>query len=405
MREIGRFAAIARGFMANELTASPLEAKHRQLIRLIWTRNGTGGRYCKVLAPDMPYRTEFEARVTGPAGAGAEEGWVRFVFPLAPTPDESAYRLELDDEERFVRELEALVEGAGRRHDRLVTGPVAAALAGESADRPPVALWRHFPDRDQTAQGLAAATVQWQTVSRATSSSSCRRETTRRSIGACAASSMAPQRDAAPIFHPVSQAADWERLPNLDVREGFSGEMLHAVTLARRDLPADVPLLQTLFSPLTVAAKLSGDGVPSRISGSRAAVHAGLRRIAEVTGIRRGVVRGRGGGCSSPRSSPTARDCATTRSGKWVPYDLQIFDALPVAAPLLLHPYGDAPMLDLAAATRPGALLARSAPGPSLREVASSTTSAATSSKRRSRRRPTRPPRPSTPCARSMAAA
>lgn len=110
MREIGRFAAIARGLMANELSASPLEAKHRQLIRLIWTRNGMGERYYKVLAPDIPY-DRFEARVTGLLARGAEEGWVRFVFPPAPTPDESAYRLELD-EERFVRELEALVDSS-----------------------------------------------------------------------------------------------------------------------------------------------------------------------------------------------------------------------------------------------------------------------------------------------------
>jgi hypothetical protein len=112
MREVGRFAAIARGFMANELTASPLEAKHRQLVRLIWTRNGMGEQYYRVLAPDMPY-DRFEARVTGLLERGAEEGWVRFVFPPAPTPDESAYRLEFADEERFVRELEALLEGVG----------------------------------------------------------------------------------------------------------------------------------------------------------------------------------------------------------------------------------------------------------------------------------------------------
>src|SRR6187431_2182337 len=75
MREVGRFAAIARGFMANELTASPLEAKHRQLVRLIWTRNGMGERYYRVLAPDMPY-SRFEAMVTDMLCRGSSEGWV-----------------------------------------------------------------------------------------------------------------------------------------------------------------------------------------------------------------------------------------------------------------------------------------------------------------------------------------
>jgi hypothetical protein len=108
VREMGRIAAIARGIMANELTTSPLESKHRQIIKLIWTRNGMGEQYYRVLSPDMPYN-RFEAQVTQLLERGAAEGWVRFVFPPSPTADESAYKLEFVDEDRFIRELEALV--------------------------------------------------------------------------------------------------------------------------------------------------------------------------------------------------------------------------------------------------------------------------------------------------------
>lgn len=104
-REMGRLSAIVRGVMSNELVASGMQTKHRQLIRLIWTRNGMGERYYRALALDIPYN-RFEARVTELLCRGAEEGWVRFIFPPAPTADESAYRLEFDDEERFVLELE-----------------------------------------------------------------------------------------------------------------------------------------------------------------------------------------------------------------------------------------------------------------------------------------------------------
>lgn len=116
-REMGRIAAIARGFMANELTASPLESKHRQIIKLIWTRNGMGEQYYRVLAPEMPYN-RFEALVTKLLERGAEEGWVRFIFPLAPTADEAAYRMEFADEERFIRELEELATAAGSEGKR-----------------------------------------------------------------------------------------------------------------------------------------------------------------------------------------------------------------------------------------------------------------------------------------------
>ncbi len=103
-RELGRWSAIARGIMANELVAPDLRTKHRQLVRLIWTRNGMGERYYKALALDLPYN-RFEARVTDLLMRGADEGWVRFVLPPAPSTDESAYRVEFDSEERFVNEL------------------------------------------------------------------------------------------------------------------------------------------------------------------------------------------------------------------------------------------------------------------------------------------------------------
>lgn len=108
VRPIGKFSAILRGLMSNELAASPLETRHRQLVRLIWTANGMGERYYKVLGPEMSY-ARFESRVTALLCEGAEAGWVRFVLPAAPTGDESAYKLEFDDEDRFISELQELV--------------------------------------------------------------------------------------------------------------------------------------------------------------------------------------------------------------------------------------------------------------------------------------------------------
>ena len=39
---------------------------------------------------------------------------------------------------------------------------VSAALAGQPVDYPPVSIWRHFPEQDQTATQLADATLAWQ---------------------------------------------------------------------------------------------------------------------------------------------------------------------------------------------------------------------------------------------------
>ena len=109
-RPMGKFEAIARGIMANELTVSDIRGKHRQLIRLIWTRNGMGEQYYRVIQPNIAY-TKFEARVTDLLMKGAEEGWVTFILPPAPTNDESLYRIEFADEDRFVLEMAALFQG------------------------------------------------------------------------------------------------------------------------------------------------------------------------------------------------------------------------------------------------------------------------------------------------------
>ena len=104
-RPIGKYQAIVRGLMSNELATSELYSKHRQIIRMIWTRNGMGEQYYRALGPDLSYN-RFEARVTQLLCRGAREGWVRFVLPPAPLGDEDAYKVEFDDESRFIDELE-----------------------------------------------------------------------------------------------------------------------------------------------------------------------------------------------------------------------------------------------------------------------------------------------------------
>jgi hypothetical protein len=109
MREMGKMSAVLRGLMATELVASDLRIKHRQLVRIIWTRNGLGEGYYRVLEPDMTYG-RFESRVTDLVCRGAEEGWITIQLPVAPSLDDDAYKIEIHDEERFVEELHAMVE-------------------------------------------------------------------------------------------------------------------------------------------------------------------------------------------------------------------------------------------------------------------------------------------------------
>jgi hypothetical protein len=109
MREMGKMSAVLRGLMATELVASDLRIKHRQLVRMIWTRNGLGEQYYRVLEPDMTYG-RFESRVTDLVCRGAEEGWITIQLPVAPSLDDAAYKIDIHDENRFIDEMHHMVE-------------------------------------------------------------------------------------------------------------------------------------------------------------------------------------------------------------------------------------------------------------------------------------------------------
>jgi hypothetical protein len=108
MRELGWMSAFVRGMMAQEFVSSGLASRHRTMIKMIWTANGMGERYFNALDPGVSY-SKFETEVTDFVCQAAADGWVKVVLPPSPigAADES-YKLEIEDEERFVLEISAL---------------------------------------------------------------------------------------------------------------------------------------------------------------------------------------------------------------------------------------------------------------------------------------------------------
>ncbi len=153
-----------------------------------------------------------------------------------------------------------------------------ACLQGQMLDRPPVALWRHFPVDDQSPETLAAATLNFQRtfdfdlVKVTPASSFCNRDwgVEDEWLGDTEGTRRYTKRV---IFKPE----DWERLPLLDPRRGCIGHQLECLRNLRRSLGPDVPILQTVFSPLSQAKNLVG--------GAQLIVH--LRRWPEA--VQRGL--------------------------------------------------------------------------------------------------------------------
>lgn len=99
---------LLRFFQRDYHPESEIQKKHRQMIELIWTRSGMGERYFLAVQPRGVSFGSFIRQVTELICRGAREGWITIHLPPAPVFDDEAYRIDIDDPERFVAELEAL---------------------------------------------------------------------------------------------------------------------------------------------------------------------------------------------------------------------------------------------------------------------------------------------------------
>ena len=153
-------------------------------------------------------------------------------------------------------------------------------------DRPLVALWRHFPVDDQSPETLAAATLDFQhhynfDLVKVTPASSF----AIKDWGAVDTWEGSTEGTRRYTSHPIQKPQDWERLPVLDPRMAshLSGQ-IRCLRQIRAGLGQDVPLLQTVFSPLAQAKNLAGgETLIIHLRKYPEAVMKGLQTIAETT--------------------------------------------------------------------------------------------------------------------------
>jgi len=135
-----------------------------------------------------------------------------------------------------------------------------AAIAKEPVDRPPIALWRHFPGDDLDAEKFARRVVAFQKeydfdfvkVTPAASyvaemyggelTDAGNREGTRKHIR-----------------RVVNDWRDWNHIKPIEMDHPVFQREREAIQLIRHALGKDTPIMQTLFSPLSCARTLAGD--------------------------------------------------------------------------------------------------------------------------------------------------
>jgi uroporphyrinogen decarboxylase len=225
-------------------------------------------------------------------------------------------------------------------------------LAGGIPDRIPVALWRHFPMDDQTSEGLAAATSNFQhlydfdLIKVTPSSSFCLKD-----WGVEDRWAGNPEGTRDYLKHVIHQPDDWNHLSILDPKQGHLGGQLACLKLLVGEFDQETPILQTIFSPLSQAKNLVGaEMLLVHMRSEPDALHAGLKTITETTVrfIELAALTGISGFFYAVQHAQfgllTSHEFETF--GKY--YDLQVLKAAQRLWLNLLHLHGEHIMFDLA---------------------------------------------------------
>src|SRR5258708_8912286 len=135
---------------------------------------------------------------------------------------------------------------------------VLAALRGEAVDRPPVSFWGHVYHRESSAEELVAHTLErWERFRWEWIKLNPRKHCQVEPWGVRYRYSGVPDEKPALESFPVHEPSDWDAIGEVPHDAGALGEQIEAVRMLRARLPHEVPILQTVFTPLAILGELT----------------------------------------------------------------------------------------------------------------------------------------------------
>ena len=161
---------------------------------------------------------------------------------------------------------------------------IEKALALEETDRLPFGFWWHFPNQDRAPRRLAQLSLELQQ----------RLDLDFIKFTPYGLYSVVDwgvvldvrggKQPPVPAEYPIHKPEDWRRLKPLRSTEGEYLVVLEAQRIALSEMGERIPLIQTVFSPLTTALKLAGpEKLLTHLREAPSAVHAGLEIVTETT--------------------------------------------------------------------------------------------------------------------------
>jgi uroporphyrinogen decarboxylase len=240
-----------------------------------------------------------------------------------------------------------MAAAAMSRRDRIL-----AAVRRQPVDRVPYAFWRHFPQVDANPAGLAQATLRFHERYGSDFVKITPRSGYAVEEWGCVESEVVAADGHRPCAAcAVKDAGDWPRIRPLDpaVAVGYAQQLETIIRMGFDRRIGDAPVLPTLFSPLSLARKLSGQRLaldlrerPRLVTDALEAITETLVRFADraltegVSGIFYSIQ-------AASRSVHTDEDYAEFGE----PYDRRVLESVRGRSILtIVHCHGDRLMFD-----------------------------------------------------------
>jgi uroporphyrinogen decarboxylase len=162
---------------------------------------------------------------------------------------------------------------------------VRAALRGDDLDRPPVSFWGHFYHRESSAEDLVSATLEfqhefdWDWV-KLNPRKHYHVEPWGVSYRYSGRAAEKPVLEAWPVHQPN----DWLAITRQPHDQGALAEQIEAVAMLRRRLPPEVPMIETVFTPLAILGEMVAEPGELRLHMRRNpnAVRGALQAVTET---------------------------------------------------------------------------------------------------------------------------
>jgi uroporphyrinogen decarboxylase len=229
---------------------------------------------------------------------------------------------------------------------------IAAALHRQPVDRVPYAVWRHFPQVDRNPAGLAQATLRFQEryasdFIKITPPGGYAVE----AWGCVESQEVHPDGHRACASCAVQRPEDWKKIRPLDPAPapGWSLQLETIIRMGFDRRVGDTPVVPTLFSPLSLARKLSGARLaedlrqhPGLVKDALEAIAETLVRYADVT-----LTEGVSGIFYSIQAASRSLYSEAQYAEFGEPYDRRVLESVRGRSALtIVHCHGDQLMFD-----------------------------------------------------------